>query len=198
MKFAKILLAIAVAAALLGSGVYIGYRAFKPAPMTTTVNAQVILTALRERGFLVTQTYMFDQPIEIKKSTGSAFKDFFVGQTITARGVMEVNLGTDLSNLTADDIRVENDKITIAIPPTKVFNVRLVGPVDVKNNQGLIKRVLQNEDGYNEALAELSRVAEDSANKPEFKDRATERAEEEIARLLGYVAQGKAVEVGVK
>ena len=198
MKIAKIIIAILAAMVLFAGGLYAGYRAFKPAPLTTTVNAQVILTALRERGFLVTQTYMFDQPIEIKRTTGSAFKDFFVGQTITARGVMEVNLGAELSNMTTDDVKIEGDKITVAIPEAKVFNVRLVGPVDVQNNQGIIKRILQNEDGYNEALVELSRVAEESANKPEFKDRATERAKEEIARLLGYVSQGKIVEVTTK
>ncbi len=184
--------------AVLVLGIYFGYRIFSPTPTVKTVNAQVILTALRERGFLVTQTYIFDQPIEIKKSTGSALKDFFVGQTITARGVMEVNMGTELANLSPQDIAITDGKITVSIPAAKVFNVRLVGPVDVKNNQGIIKRLLQNDDGYNEALAELSRVAEETANKPEFKDRATDRAKEEISRLLGYVAAEKTIEVTIK
>lgn len=198
MKPLKYVIAILLALALFGIGLYAGYRVFKPVSLERTVNAQVILSALRERGFLVTQTYVFDQPIEIKKSTGSALRDFFVGQTITARGAMEVNLGVELANLSSEDIRIEGENITVYIPPIKTFNVRLIGPVDVKNNQGLVKRILQNEDGYNEALAELSRVAEEAAKKPELTQRAQDSAKDEVARLLGYVATDKNIRIEVR
>jgi len=195
MKPLKYLIATLIAIAIFGGGLYAGYRVFKPAPMTTVVNAQVILTALRERGFLVTQTFVFDEPVTIKKTTGSALEDFFLGQTITARGAMEVNLGVDLANLSPDDVKIGNDKITVTVPAVKTFNVRLVGPVDVQNKQGIVKRILQNEDGYNESLAELSRVAEEAAKKPELMDRARTSAKEEVARLLGYVAADKNIEI---
>ncbi|MBD3281812.1 hypothetical protein GF391_03640, partial [Candidatus Uhrbacteria bacterium] len=86
-----------------GLGFYAGWRVSRPAEYTRNVDAQVILTALRDRGFLVTQTYIFDQPVTIEKTSGSALKDFFFGQTITARGAMEVNMGIDLANVTSDD-----------------------------------------------------------------------------------------------
>ncbi len=184
---------------VLGAGFFLGWKFTRPvAEPKREVNAQVILTALRDRGFLVTQTYVFDQPVIIKKTSGSAFKDFFFGQTITARGAMEVNLGIDLAKVSEQDIIFEEQKITVTVPTSSLFNVRLVGPIDVRNEQGILKRVLQSEDGYNEALAELSRIAEETAKKPDFLDRAADRAKEDVARLLSYVAEGKTIEVKTK
>lgn len=183
---------------MLGVGVYIGWKIGTPSVEQRNVTATVILTALRDRGFLVTQTYVFDAPVTIEKTSGSAFKDFFFGQTITARGAMEVNIGIDLAKVTTDDVSIANDTVTVRVPKASLFNVRLVGPIDVQNKQGLLKRVLQNEDGYNEALGELSRVAEEQAVRPELLDRATERAKEDVARLLGYVAEGKRIVIEFK
>ncbi len=183
---------------LAGFGFYAGWKVSRPAEYTRNVDAQVILTALRDRGFLVTQTYIFDQPVTIEKTSGSALKDFFFGQTITARGAMEVNMGIDLANVTGEDVSIANDVITIKIPEASLFNVRLVGPVEVENKQGILKRILQDEDGYNEALSELSKIAEETATQEEFIARATDRAKEEVKQMLGYVAQGKAIQVEVR
>ncbi|MDD2786290.1 MAG: DUF4230 domain-containing protein [Patescibacteria group bacterium] len=198
MKIYKYLIASLLVIVILVIGIYAGYRLFAPKTVKTQVTAQVILTALRDRGFLVTQTYVFDEPVTITKKSGSALKDFFYGQTITARGAMEANLGIDLSKVLADDIKIADDKISVTIPKAQLFNVRLVGPLDVQNTQGILKRLLENDDGYNEAQAELSRVAEESATRSEFVDRATELARTEVARLIGYISQGKTIEVTIK
>ncbi len=185
-------------ALLAGLGFYAGWKVSQPAEFTRTVDAQVILTALRDRGFLVTQTYIFDQPVTIEKTSGSALKDFFFGQTITARGAMEVNMGIDLANVSAEDVMIADDVITITVPGATLFNVRLVGPIEVQNQQGILKRLLQSEDGYNEALSELSKIAEETATQEEFVARATDRAKEEVKQMLGYVAQDKTVMVLIK
>lgn len=183
---------------LSGLGFYAGWKVSQPAEFTRTVDAQVILTALRDRGFLVTQTYIFDQPVTIEKTSGSALKDFFFGQTITARGAMEVNMGIDLANVSAEDVVIADDVITITIPGATLFNVRLVGPIEVQNQQGILKRLLQSEDGYNEALSELSKIAEETATQEEFVARATDRAKEEVKQMLGYVAQDKTITILIK
>jgi hypothetical protein len=199
MKIWKLYAFIIGFVVVLGVGFFLGWRLTQPAAVPKReVNAQVILTALRDRGFLVTQTFVFDEPVTITKSSGSAFKDFFFGQTITARGAMEVNLGIDLAKVTEQDVSIDDQKITVTVPTSSLFNVRLVGPIDVKNDQGILKRILQSDDGYNEALSELSRVAEETAKKPEFLDRAADRAKEDVARLLSYVAQGKTIEIKTK
>jgi hypothetical protein len=185
------------------AGVYTGYRVFRPKPVTkeqVIVNAQVILTALHNRGFLVSQTYVFDTPVTIDKTSGNAFKDFFFGQKIEARGTMEVNLGVDLASLKQEDVTIDstNNTITIQIPKARLFNSRLVGPIEVKNNQGVLKKILNSDDGYNESLSILSQAAEKSAQTEEMISRATDQAKEDITTLLGYVAEGKTVKVEVK
>lgn len=198
MKPLKLGVALALIALLFGGGLLLGYRLFRPADQHTTVTAQIILTALRDRGFLVTQTYVFDEPVTIQKSSGSAFKDFFFGQTITARGVMEANVGIDLANVTVEDVLIQGDVVRVTIPSATLFNVRPLGPIEVKNDRGLLKRLLENDTGYNEALAELVRQAEVAAKAPELLDRATTRAQEDVGRLLGYVAQGKTIDVQIR
>ncbi len=182
-------------ALIFAGGLALGYRLFRPSEQKTTVTAQLILTALRDRGFLVTQTYVFDEPVTIKKTSGSSLEDFFFGQTIMARGVMEANVGIDLAKLTTEDIKVSGNSVEIRIPAVSLFNVRPLGPIEVKNDRGLLKRLLEDDSGYNEALAELTRQAEVSAVKPELMKRATEHAKEEIVQLLGLVVQGRRVEV---
>ncbi|MBU2566787.1 DUF4230 domain-containing protein, partial [Patescibacteria group bacterium] len=102
------------------------------------------------------------------------------------------------ADVTSDDVTIDGDNISIAIPQATLFNVRLLGPIEVENKQGILKRVLQNEDGYNEALSELSKIAEETATKEEFINRATDRAKEEVQQLVGYVAQGKTIQILVK
>lgn len=187
------------AALLFSFGVFTGYKVFAPKPgMQTTVNAQTILTALHDRGFLVTQTFIFDTPVTIERSTGSAFKDFFLGQTIEARGTMEVNMGVNLADVKERDVTLDNGHVTIRVPAASLFNARLVGPIEVKNRQGLLKKLFNDDNGYNEALSALSKAAETAATKPDLVSRATDHAKEDISRLVGYVAEGKTVTVEIK
>jgi len=190
---------IVLAAVFLATGTFIGYKLFSPKPETKTkISSQTILTALHDRGFLVTQTFIFDEPVIINKTTGSAFKDLFFGETITARGTMEVNTGIDFAQVNQDDITVVGDTITVKIPKASLFNTRLVGPLDVNNEKGLFKRLTDSDSGYNEALQNLTAAAEKAAQQPELRERSNRRAQEDAARILGYVAQGKKIVVVFK
>lgn len=193
------LIGVILAVVFLVAGTLIGYKIFSPKPeMRQEISSQVILTALHDRGFLVTQTYMFDQPVVIKKTTGSALKDFFFGQTITARGTMEVNLGIDFAKVSQDDVTIAPEGVTVRIPKTSLFNTRLVGPLEVNNEKGILKRLTDDDNGYNEALQALTQEAEKAAQKPELVERADQRAKEDAARILGYVATGKTVTIEFK
>lgn len=182
-----------------GGGFAAGWSAARPSTVETrSVSSQAILTTLRARGFLVSQTVVFDLPATITRSSGSAFKDFFVGQTITARASMEANIGIDLSGLSAEDLRVEGSTIFVRIPHATVFNIRPLGPLDVKNERGILKRLLGADDGYNEALAELSRAAEAAAKRPEILERADTASREELQRLLTLAAPGMTTEISFR
>ena len=194
MRKIKLIFAIGLPVILVifGLGVYLGSRLFSRTH-APRAKAAVILSTLHDRGFLVTQTYVFDQPIKIEKKTGSAFKDIFWGETITARGAVEVNLGIDLGKVSAEDIEVAADSVKVKIPGAQLFNSRLLGPMELNNERGLLKRLIASDQGYNEALSYLTKEAEASALQAEFIDRADERAKEDIARLLGYVALAKKI-----
>jgi hypothetical protein len=163
----------------------------------TYVNSQTILTALRDQGFLVTQTYVFDQPVTITKTTGNPFKDFFVGQTVEARGTMEANLGIDLSKLSDQDVTFATDTITVQIPESSLFNTNLVGPIEVKNTEGIIKRFLEPDDGYNLALQELTKAATDAASKPEIVQQSESASIKETTRLVQLLTAGTGRSVNV-
>lgn len=203
MKRFTLILTLIGIIALYSAGIYTGYKIFKPKPETkqmTIVNAQAILTALHDRGFLVSQTYVFDTPVTIEKNSGNALKDFFFGQTIEARGTMEVNLGVDLASVKQEDIVIDpaTSTIIVMIPKAKLFNSRLVGPIEVKNNQGVLKQLLNSDDGYNESLSLLSQTAEKAAQTDEMINRATDTAKDQLASILGYVAEGKRIQIEVK
>ena len=190
---------LALAILMFSLGVYTGFRIFTPKPEAKTqITSQAILTALHDRGFLVSQTYYFDEPVTITKTTGSALKDLFFGETITARGTMEVNLGIDLAKVSQDDVAISGDTISVKIPQASLFNTRLVGPLDVNNEKGLLKRLTDNDTGYNESLQVLTAEAEKTALRPELLQRANDTAKDDTLRILGYVAQGKKVQIEFK
>jgi len=191
-RYAYAALAIVIALCV---GLIVGRFALVPRGIQTHVSTQTILTALRDQGFLVTQTYVFDQPVSIKKTTGNAFQDFFVGQTIEARGSMEANLGVDLAKLSASDVHIDGNRVTIEATGPNLFNTRLIGPIEVRNSQGILKRVLEPDDGYNQALAELERAATEAANRPEIVTSAKSKSELELSRLIRLLASEAEVTV---
>lgn len=194
----KIILLMIVFVAVFVLGFICGWKFTQPTQqMTKVVNADVILTSLQNRGFLVTQTYIFTEPVTIENTTGSVWKDLLLGQTIEARGVMEVNLGVDLQKLTAKDIKIEGLKVIVNLPPSTIFNTRLVGPIEVSNKQGIIKRLFNNDDGYNQALEELNRQARAAATKEDLLKLADEKSKIEVARILQLVVEDKEIEVNI-
>ncbi len=162
------------------------------------VTSQVILSALRDRGFLVTQSYVFNEVINITTDSESFWRKILWGQAIKAYGVVEVNLGVDLAELGEEDVKVETDKVTVAIPNVEIFNSRVVGEINLENKQGILKKIFENDAGYNQAVAEMIKQAEANTTTPEMLANANQKAREEIKRLVSYIAKDKTAEVILK
>jgi hypothetical protein len=162
------------------------------------VTSQVILSALRDRGFLVTQSFVFNENIKITNNSESFWHDLLWGQAIKAYGIAEVNLGVDLAKLGEDDVKVEKDKVTVSVPAVEIFNSRIVGDISLENKQGILKRVFENDDGYNQAVTEMIKQAEANATTPEMLTNANQKAREEIKRLVEFIAKDKVVEVVIQ
>lgn len=165
-------------------GGYLIYRFTTPKQTAPRISSETILQSLTAQGFLVTQSIISDQHVTIDKRSGNIFKDFFLGQTITARGTMEANLGIDLTELKPEDIDVTDERITIRVPDVRLFNTRLIGDIEVENEQGIIKRLLSPEDGYNESLRALTESTEQLAADEQVVQNARERSREELTRLV--------------
>ncbi len=192
---AKLTIALVLLLAALVAGGVLGYRIGTPDVQEESLTSQYILSAIQDQGFLVSQSYVYRGQVQIDKSTGSKFKDFFFGQEIIARGDVKVASGVDVASITQEDVTVTDDGITVRIPATKIFSTELLGAIEVENTQGVIKRVLDNEDGYNEALAALKSEAQAAAAAPELVLDANESAVRELTRLLQMIDVTKEVSV---
>ncbi|MBU0648534.1 DUF4230 domain-containing protein [Patescibacteria group bacterium] len=193
-KFGQYLIAIVL---IFAAGLVLGWYVTRDVS-TKNVSSQVILTALHDRGFLVTQTYIFNEPIEIRDQDESFWSKILWGQVIKAHGVVEVNLGVDLSEISQDDVEVDSNKIRVYVSRAEIFNSRLVGEVSVENSQGILKSLFESDDGYNQAMAELTRQAENAALSNEMIQVANQKSQDEISRLVGYIAEGKEVEIKIR
>jgi hypothetical protein len=191
MKF-YITIALIIIVFLVGLG--LGYFMFKPAPYAAQITSQVILQSLQSRGFLVTESILADQKVVIETSTGSVWKDFIFGQKITATAIMKTSLGLDLSKLTENDVILKGSKAIITLPAIELQSVELASDINLDNNQGIIKRIFDNDDGYNQALEELRKQAEVAAMIQENQDLARQNAQTEIKRLIKLLAPEMEVE----
>ncbi len=180
---------------VLALGLFIGYRIGRPTPPGEQVSSQSIVQALKHEGFLVTETYIITQQIKIDRSTGSTFKDFFWGQDITAIGTMKTSLGVDLNKISPEDISVDTHKISITVPALEDHGVELIGDITLQNNQGIFKKVFDNDDGYNAAYTKLKEAALAAAQSDVVKNEAQENTKKEIERLIRLIAGDRTVEV---
>ncbi|TAN32678.1 DUF4230 domain-containing protein [Patescibacteria group bacterium] len=183
--------------AIFGLGIFLGWKINKKS-QPAAITSQTILEALRERGFLVTQTNIINQSVKIDSGEQTFWQKLLWGQVVRAQAVVEVNVGVDLKKMTANDVRVAANKITIYMPQAEIFNSRVAGDVNVENKQGILKRLLEKDDGYNKAIAELTKQAELASATTAALEAANKKAQEEILRLVGYLARDKKAEVIVR
>ncbi len=184
---------------LLGTGVFLGYKVFSPASHTASqVNSSSIVTMLKQEGFLITQTYILNQQVNINKDSGSAFKDFFWGQDIVASGNMKVGSGVDLNKIFAEDITVTDRLIALRLPQIETHSIELIGDLTLANKQGILKRIFNNNTGYNEAYQALQNVAGTAVATTTLRVEAENSTKKEVTKLLGLVAKDRVVEITFK
>ncbi len=182
------------AVVLLGLGVWLGLTINKKnTPSESTITSNTVVTALQKEGFLVTQGYLTNERVMIGRSTGNPFKDFFFGQTIEALGMVRVSSGVDLKKVTSTDVLVEEEKITVTLPPIETYGAEVMGDITVVNKEGVVKRVIDHDDGYNVAANELRLVALRSATKPEVREQAEKTTQDLIQTLVESVSGDREV-----
>lgn len=193
----KTILFISITVVVFGS-VLLVYKNFLYRTPVTVISSQSVLTALKKQGFFISQTYIFNQKVDIENSSGSEWKDIFWGQKITASGNIKVSSGVDLRKLQDQDVEIRGKEIIIALPAVERYSVELMGDIILTNKQGFLKQLFDNDDGYNTAYARLKEEAEKAANASEVVQEAEENAQNEIIKLITMFDEKKEVHLFFK
>lgn len=174
-------------------GLVVGYYLFKSSP-ATKITSQVVLESLQSRGFLVTQSVLAEQKIIIENKTGTLWEDLIWGQKITASALIKTSLGIDLAVLNSDSVKVSGNKITITLPPVEIQSIELASDINLDNNQGILKKLLDDNDGYNDALSQLRTQAQQAATIEDVQIKTRQGAEQEIKRLVNFLLPQSSIE----
>lgn len=130
------------------------------------ITSTVVLDRIKDQSFLVTRTVVTDQKATIKIDQGSDWSNFWWGHEITAEGLMQVDVGVDLTKIGENDIIVNNSAKTISIklPESEIYDSSLKGEIQVTTKSGILKKLLasDNNEDYNLALSELTKSAKES------------------------------------
>lgn len=176
-------------------GLLIGWRLFGAGDPAPQITREALLMSLKSEGFLVSQTAILDQTVTIDRSTGSVFKDFFWGQDISASARMKVSSGIDLTKLSEEDIEISESEVRINLPDVETHSVELVSEIALENNQGILKKIFDNDDGYNVAFQELAAAARRAVEAEDLRQDARMSAQKEIERLIRFVEDAREVVV---
>ena len=111
---------------------------------------------------MVTKTVFADSQAEIETPKHDDWKDLFVGSKITVSGLIRVDIGVDMKELSAADIIVDTSgkTVTISLPLATILDSSLYGELDFKEDKAILDKLkslfkdTQNED-YNRALQTL-------------------------------------------
>ena len=182
--------------ALIGGGILGGYLWGKGSTAEEkAISAKTIAAHMQAEGFLVTQSVVVHEEITIEKNSGYALKDFFLGQTIRASAQLRVDQGIDLTKILSNDILIGEEEIEIKSPDLEIRSVEIVGDITLENEQGIVKKLLDNEDGYNEAIYQLQNNAADTASHPQYRQAARENVTKQLARMVRLLGSDKAIGV---
>lgn len=127
------------------------------------ITSQIIVDKINEEAFVVSKTIFLDQKATINIDQGSAWSNFWWGQSIEAEALMRVDLGVDYSKLTENDISIDsvNKVISINLPEAEILDTSLSGEIQVISKSGVLKFLLANDPNqdFNLALQELTTQA---------------------------------------
>lgn len=162
------------------------------------INTRSILHEITTKYEVITKSLFIDQATEITYDQGDSISNWLWGQTITARGVVKVDIGVDLASLSEADVTVDESAKTVSviIPAAKVVSTSKFGNIEIENDQGILQYALENDpDGdFNKALDQL---LVEAALAAETDTKTFVAAREEAARVIGVIVEGLGYELVV-
>lgn len=183
---------------VLAFGMYLGYRLFSPTAKQEHVTKETIVRELQNEGFLITQTYLVNQSVTIDRNSGSVFKDFFWGQDIRATALMKVGSGVNLKSLNPERITVSPTIVRLELPKIEQYSAEVFGEIAIQNQQGVLKKIFNRDDGYNAAYEQLRSGAFQAAADPLLARAAEDGAQLILSSLVRALAGNREVVITFK
>lgn len=132
------------------------------------ITSQVILDKITNQYFVVTKTLFLNEEITIKAEQDSAWNELLWGQTISADGIIRLDVGVNMENLKPEDIVIDRPHkiVTIKLPNAEILDSSLFGKINVETDNGILKALFDSDQNgdYNKALTEMITQAETTAN----------------------------------
>lgn len=158
------------------------------------MNSQTILERITSQYFLVTKTVFIDSKAEIETPKNNNWTDLFTGKKITVNGLIRVDVGLEMKNMSQDNIQVDssNKTVTISLPHAEILDAFLSGKLDVSQDKAVVEKFkdifknTQNED-YNLALQTVINSAKNQvlANEDIFN-----QARQDSLKLVELIVSG--------
>ena len=121
MKSLKFYTVLVLIAALVGAIIYLRYFAPHEVVTRRTIDPPAIVQQIQELRELVTVKYVIQKVIGLEEE-----KVPFGSESLLMVAQATVTAGIDLSELTADNVKVDNNgRVTIKLPPAKIFDVAI-------------------------------------------------------------------------
>lgn len=162
------------------------------------VTSNSLVDRIQDQNFLVSKTVIIDQKSKIVIDQGSAWSNFFWGQTIDAEAQIRVDVGIDFSKLKSEDIQIDekNKHIVINLPEAQILDASQYGDINVRSTKGVFKYLLDNNpnEDHNQSLEQLITDAAKSLEGSKIYDEARSDAVkylEVVVTNLGYTIEIK-------
>lgn len=163
------------------------------------VTSEIILDKITDQYFIVTKTLFFDEEITLTVDEGSDWTNLLWGEEIMAEGIVRVDVGVDMKDLTIEDIQIDDTTktITVDIKDPEVLDASLTGEIKIETNKGIIKNIedfFDEEEGedYNKAVNEMIKQA---TNQVETREDILTEAKQDSTKLIKLVLQNLEYEV---
>lgn len=143
-------------------GRHVGKKVATESIREPAVSSQTILDKITDQYFLVTKTVFVNSRAEIETPKSDNWADLFTGKKITVNGLVRIDVGLEMKNMRAENIKVNSrDKVVeISLPQAEILDASLSGELDISLDKAVVERLkdifknTQNDD-YNLAMITL-------------------------------------------
>jgi len=156
------------------------------------VTQQSILELVTDQYFIVSKTAYLQQEVRITIEENSDWSDLLWKDVIKASGLVRVDLGVDLSELSVDDIKIKGNTITLTVPQAIILTSSIEGEIEVNSERGLVTSVEElfeeEADDFNLTTEQLKESAKASITQEMYDDARNDSVKvlELILNSIGY------------